>query len=135
MLALVATVMALPEMSLGQGAGEYPVKPVRIIVPTAPGAATDLQARMMAQKLSESLKRPFVSTWHGWLAPAGTPAAITGKLSAELAVAVRSPDVARKLAEDGGVPVAGGPDQLQKLIALEVPRWRKVVQDSGMRME
>lgn len=76
-----------------------------------------------------------VSTWHGWLAPAGTPPALVNKLSAELAAAVKAPDVAGKLAEDGGEPVGGSPEQLQKLIALEVPRWRKVVRDSGMRVE
>jgi tripartite-type tricarboxylate transporter receptor subunit TctC len=76
-----------------------------------------------------------VSTWHGWLAPAGTPSAIVNKLSAELATAVKSPDVAKKLAEDGGVPLGGGPEQLHNLIAVEVPRWRKVVNDAGMRVE
>ncbi len=76
-----------------------------------------------------------VSTWHGWLAPAGTSPAIIQKLSTELAAAVKAPDVAGKLAEDGGEPVGGGADQLQKLIALEVPRWRKVVKESGMRVE
>ncbi len=76
-----------------------------------------------------------VSTWHGWLAPAGTPSALINKLSTELAVAVKAPDVAGKLAEDGGEAVGGSADQLQKLIAIEVPRWRKVVKESGMRVE
>lgn len=76
-----------------------------------------------------------VSTWHGWLAPAGMPAAITSKLSTELAKAVQSPDLKRTLAEDGGSPIGSGPEELRKLIAAEVPRWRKVVQDSGMRLQ
>jgi tripartite-type tricarboxylate transporter receptor subunit TctC len=75
-----------------------------------------------------------VSTWHGWLAPAGTPPAIVSKLSAELAHAVNSPDVARKLADDGGEPIGGSPEQLRQLIATEVPRWRKVIKESGMRI-
>jgi tripartite-type tricarboxylate transporter receptor subunit TctC len=76
-----------------------------------------------------------VSTWHGWLAPAGTPAAITSKLSAELAKAVQSPDLKRTLAEDGGNPIGSSPEELRKLIATEVPRWRNVVRDSGMRLQ
>lgn len=76
-----------------------------------------------------------VSTWHGWLAPAGTPPAIVNKLSAELAIAVKSADVAKRLAEDGGEPLGGGPEQLRNLIAVEVPRWRKVVRDADMRVE
>jgi tripartite-type tricarboxylate transporter receptor subunit TctC len=76
-----------------------------------------------------------VSTWHGWFAPAGTPAAITSKLSSELAKAVQSPDLKRALTDDGGDPIGSNPEELRKLVATEVPRWRKVVQDSGMRLQ
>jgi tripartite-type tricarboxylate transporter receptor subunit TctC len=38
----------------------YPVKPVRVLLGFAPGGATDIVARMFAQKLSESLGRSFV---------------------------------------------------------------------------
>ena len=41
-------------------AQEYPNKPVRVIVPLAPGGATDIQARLYSQKLSQSLGQTFV---------------------------------------------------------------------------
>ena len=75
-----------------------------------------------------------VSTWHGWLAPAGTPPAITSKLSVELAKAVNSPDVKQIFLKDGGDPIGSKPEELHKLIASEVPRWRKVVQESRMSL-
>ena len=39
---------------------DYPVKPVRVIVGQAPGGGNDIQTRLFAQKLSESLGRSFV---------------------------------------------------------------------------
>jgi len=38
----------------------YPSKPVRVIVSTAPGGASDFILRPVIQKVSESLKQPFV---------------------------------------------------------------------------
>ena len=74
-------------------------------------------------------------TWHGWLAPAGTPAAIIGKMHQELTRAARSPDVAERLAADGGEPVGGSPERFAQLIASEMARWRKVVVAAGIKVE
>lgn len=41
-------------------AQNYPVKPVQVIVGTAPGGITDVLARMFGQKLAERLGQPFV---------------------------------------------------------------------------
>ena len=41
-------------------AQNYPAKPIRIIIPTAPGGNPDFIARPIAQKMSESLKQPIV---------------------------------------------------------------------------
>lgn len=38
----------------------YPNRPVRIIVPTAPGGGNDVTARLIAQGLSERMGRQFV---------------------------------------------------------------------------
>jgi tripartite-type tricarboxylate transporter receptor subunit TctC len=86
--------------------------------------------------MAESGLRGFeASSWHGWLAPAGTPTAIVYRLSEDLARVVRSPDIAKRLADEGGVPVGSTPDQFRLLIAEEIARWGKVVKDSGIRVE
>jgi tripartite-type tricarboxylate transporter receptor subunit TctC len=75
------------------------------------------------------------STWHGWLAPAGTPPAILNRLNAELVRSTRSPDVVERLAPDGGEPVGSTPEQFARLIAEELARWGKLVKEAGIRFE
>ena len=43
-----------------QAQGSYPNKPVRMIVPFAPGGGTDIVARVLAQKLTESFMQNVI---------------------------------------------------------------------------
>src|SRR5215813_10965343 len=45
--------------ALAQGAGDYPNRPVKIVVPFAPAGPTDVVARIMAQKFTERLGKQF----------------------------------------------------------------------------
>ena len=54
--AISAAAMTAPVVQ----AQNYPVKPVRIIVPTAPGGGTDLIGRLLAQNLSSQLGQQFI---------------------------------------------------------------------------
>jgi tripartite-type tricarboxylate transporter receptor subunit TctC len=56
---VAAVVMALG-LSAGAGAQNYPAKPIRMIVPTAAGGGSDLQARLLAKAFHESLGQPVV---------------------------------------------------------------------------
>ena len=74
-------------------------------------------------------------SFFGFVAPAGTPAAIVNKLSSELARTIHNRELADKLKDDGAEPVGGTPDEFRQFIAAEVPRWRKIVQDNGIKSE
>jgi tripartite-type tricarboxylate transporter receptor subunit TctC len=58
--ALAAALLTCSGTAFAQSAGTYPVKPVRVIVPFAPGGGTDVMSRAVSQKLTERLGATFV---------------------------------------------------------------------------
>jgi tripartite-type tricarboxylate transporter receptor subunit TctC len=59
-LHLAAGAAALPAVSRFAWAQAYPARPVRVIVPSSAGSATDIAARLIGQWLSERLGQPFI---------------------------------------------------------------------------
>src|SRR5262249_8401326 len=58
-LSLAGAAMATTAIPRIAGAQAYPARPVRMIVPYAPGSATDVFTRLLAHKLSEHLGKQF----------------------------------------------------------------------------
>jgi len=75
------------------------------------------------------------SVWFGIIAPAGTPPAITERLSSEIARIVRSDKIRHNLDSMGLNPVGSTPVQFQKLLDEEQGKWAGVIQKSGIKVE
>ena len=67
-------------------------------------------------------------TWYGMLAPAGTPATVTGKLVTDMQKAVESQEIRSRLLGDGAEPVAGTPKQFHDFLTSEMSRAREIIQ-------
>lgn len=75
------------------------------------------------------------ATWVAFLAPAGTPREIVGRVAQEVAKAVNAPDLRDKLVQMGIEPVGNTPDQLAQFINDEIARWAKVINTAGVKAE
>ena len=58
-LGILGAALAVAALAIAPASAAYPDKPVKVIVPFAPAGPTDVMARLIAQKLSESLKQQF----------------------------------------------------------------------------
>ena len=76
-----------------------------------------------------------VTTWHGLLAPAGTPRDIVNRLSSEAARTLQNPDVREKFASQGVDPISSTPEQFAAMMKSELDKWRKVIAVSGTKID
>ena len=78
----------------------------------------------------------YVAVIHyGLVAPAGTPRPIVARLNAELNTALKSNDVRAKIADEGGDPLPGTPEQQAADIDAEETKWGALVRKLGLRAE
>jgi len=77
-----------------------------------------------------------LNEWYGIVAPARTPPEVIAKLAAELTRAVAAPEVQSRLTQLGMYPSEiPGPEALGALIRTELPRWKQIVREAGIRAE
>ena len=66
--------------------------------------------------------------WYGLFAPAGTPAPIVAKLHKEVAAALKSPEMQKRMAADGAEAVGNTPAEFSAQIKSELEKWAKVAE-------
>jgi tripartite-type tricarboxylate transporter receptor subunit TctC len=72
------------------------------------------------------------SGWLALLAPHGTPKPIIAKLNAELVAAIKDPQVAHKIVEQGAEGTSTTPEGLAKFIVSETVKWRDIIVKAGI---
>ena len=91
--------------------------------PSLPGVPT----------VGETVPGYEATAWFGVGMPKGTPREIINKVNAEINRALADPKMRERLAELGGKPIAGTPEDFGRVIAAETAKWEKVVTASGAK--
>jgi len=134
---------ALPEMMAGR---------VQLAFNTIPAFLPHVKAgRLRALVITATARSPLLpevptaaeagmssligASWHGVLAPAGTPKDVLAKLQQTLAAALAVPELRNQLIGQGAEPVGSTPEEFGKFMAGELAKWRGVVEASGARAE
>ncbi len=74
-------------------------------------------------------------SWFGILAPDGTPAEVVKTLNAEINKVLQNAESAAKLKSDGGEVMGGTPEAFAALLRADLPRWEKIVRESGATID
>jgi tripartite-type tricarboxylate transporter receptor subunit TctC len=75
------------------------------------------------------------TAWFGVGMPKGAPREAIERINAEINRALADPKMRARLAELGGLPIAGTPEDFAKVIAAETEKWAKVVTQSGATVD
>jgi tripartite-type tricarboxylate transporter receptor subunit TctC len=136
-------VAAMPDLFAGRVTMIF--APISIVLP----AVREGKLRALAvTSLKRSSAMPEVPTidesgvpgfeatlWAGLVAPAGTPATIVRKLHAETAKALAQRDLRAKFAELGMEVIGNSPDEFAAVIQSEMPKWAKLIRESGIKAD
>jgi tripartite-type tricarboxylate transporter receptor subunit TctC len=72
-------------------------------------------------------------SWYGFLAPKGTPAAITNVINRESIAVVNAPEMKARLAAEGADAASPNtPEQFRGFIDAETARWGKIIKNLGL---
>ncbi len=105
---------------------------VRILAVTTPGRIPSLPEVPAA---SEAVPGYVAPNWFGLAGPAGLPAAILARLTAEFSLLRGDAAFQARMAQLGAIPTLSSPEVLAARLAEDIPTWRRVAEEAGIRAE
>jgi tripartite-type tricarboxylate transporter receptor subunit TctC len=134
--ALTDTVAGQTDLAVSSLSGAYPyvksgrLRALAVTTPERVPAAPDIPT------VAESGVPGFeVIQWFGLIGPKGLPLPIVASINGEVAKLLKSKEAAEHLQNEGMSPVGGTPEQFLALIKKEIPVWRKVAADIGLKAD
>jgi tripartite-type tricarboxylate transporter receptor subunit TctC len=92
-------------------------------------AAPDIPA------IAETVPGFEASSWYGIVAPASTSGSIVQRLYSEIRRAMASPEIARRLNNEGAEHWDVSPEEFRNYVAVEIQRWKSVIEAANIRVE
>jgi tripartite-type tricarboxylate transporter receptor subunit TctC len=115
---------ALPQIKAGK------LKAFAVTTPKRSALAPDVPTMAEA-----GIKDFDVFTWWGLFAPAGTPPELVKRLSIEVGKALAAADLREKWLASGAEPAASSPEEFRAFIGKELPKYARIVKDSGAKVD
>ncbi len=106
------------------------VKPLGVILPQRSESFPDVPTLK-----EQGIEGMDYASWAGLLAPKGTPKTIVTYLAQQMDKVLQMPDVQAKLKAANYVPRRSTPEEFGKLIAADNARWKRVVKETGFKIE
>ena len=102
-------------------------------------AVTTLQRSKFVPELptvNESGLKGFETVaWFGLIAPAGTPPAVVTRTRDEVARILQTPELRERIESLGGEPVGNSPQEFAAIIRADIAKWRKLVDQAGIKAD
>jgi tripartite-type tricarboxylate transporter receptor subunit TctC len=76
-----------------------------------------------------------LENWFGLFAPAGTPDAVVQKLNAAVTQALKDPELAKRLQDQGGEPSPMSAQQFRDFIKAETAQFQRIVESAKITAE